>query len=107
MDHGPAVPMGEDKASEIKSKIGIRMVIIYGIIYFGFILINTLSPQLMETKIIFGVNLAVVYGFSLILLAIILGLFYNDFCTKKENELNTPSEEEGGDKWFMKHHYFL
>jgi uncharacterized membrane protein (DUF485 family) len=42
----------------------------------------------METEIFFGLNLAIVYGFGLILFAIILGIIYNYFCTKKEDELN-------------------
>jgi uncharacterized membrane protein (DUF485 family) len=35
-----------------------------------------------------GLNLAIVYGFGLIVLAIIMGLIYNHLCTKKEDELN-------------------
>ncbi len=41
----------------------------------------------MEKTVLFGLNLAVTYGFGLILLAIVMGLAYNHFCTKKENEL--------------------
>jgi uncharacterized membrane protein (DUF485 family) len=33
-------------------------------------------------------NLAIVYGFGLIVLAIIMGFIYNAMCTKLENQLN-------------------
>lgn len=91
MLHEPAAQSGKDPASEIKKKIGIRMFIAYALIYAGFIVINTFAPQLMEKKVIFGLNLAVTYGFSLIILAIVAGMIYNAVCTRKENEME---EEE-------------
>ena len=95
MDHGPAVQSGPDHASGYKSRLGVKMIIIYAIVYIGFILINTLGPELMAVKILFGINLAVIYGFGLILLAIVLGIIYNAKCTKKEDELE-GSESAGG-----------
>ncbi len=94
MDHGPAAKMPEDKAAGYKTKIGIRMVIIYGITYFGFIIINTISPKTMETTVIFGLNLAVSYGFGLIIFAIILGLIYNRMCLKKETKMDRGDDRE-------------
>jgi hypothetical protein len=38
-----------------------------------------------------GLNLAVVYGFGLIFLAIIMGLIYNVICTRAEDRMN-PGE---------------
>ncbi len=95
--HGPAVKLGKDNASEWKSKLGIKLFFAYGLIYTGFVLINTVKPKLMEVNILLGMNLAVVYGMSLIILAIIMGLIYNYFCTKKEDELNKSKadKEEG------------
>ena len=40
----------------------------------------------MELNILFGVNLAVIYGFSLIILAIIFGLVYDIICTNIEKK---------------------
>ena len=92
--HGPAVKLGKDNASEWKSKLGIKLFAVYGLIYIGFVTIITVKPDLMSTKIVLGLNLAVVYGMGLIVLAIIMGLIYNFFCTKKEDELNKPETEE-------------
>lgn len=87
MDHGPAVEHEPDPASAYKTRIGVYLVIIYGIIYTGFIVLNTAVPRIMETPTILNLNLAVFYGFGLIFLAIIMGLIYNYLCTKKEDEL--------------------
>lgn len=94
MDHGPAVQHEEDHASGYKTKIGLILFAVYGIIYAGFIAINTLAPRLMEKKVIFGLNLAVTYGFGLIVLAIVMGLVYNWLSTKKENQLKAEREAE-------------
>jgi len=49
---------------------------------------------MMECTIIFGLNLAVVYGFFLIIFALILALIYNHMCNVKEKALSI----EEGDK---------
>ena len=46
------------------------------------------------TEIVAGLNLAVVYGFGLIVLAMILALIYNWLCTRKEKELFAKQNEE-------------
>ena len=96
MLHEPAAPSGKDPASEIKKKIGIRMFIAYAIVYAGFIIINTLVPKLMGKEVVLGLNLAVTYGFGLILVAIISGMIYNRICTLKENEM--AEKNEGGEE---------
>ena len=88
MEHGPAVEVNEDPAaSAYKTKLGLRFFAVYGVLFAGFVLINTFAPQLMKVKVLLGLNLAVIYGFTLILAAIIMGLIYNALCTKKEDEL--------------------
>ena len=94
--HGPSSDWGEDKSVKFKTRIGIFLFIIYGLIYAGFICINSINPGLMGKIIFSGLNLAIVYGFGLIILAIILGVLYNHICTKKENEMNS---DKGDKKW--------
>lgn len=93
MDHGPSVELGEDLASEKKSKLGLKLFFVYTLVYFGFVLINTINPTLMEKQIMFGLNLAVVYGMGLIIFAIILGLAYNKICSNYEDQLNNKEEQ--------------
>jgi len=80
MDHGPSTEWKEDvKTSRIKSKIGIWMFAGYTIVYAVFIILNVTNPKLMGIDA--GMlNLAIIYGFGLILLALIMALIYNALC---------------------------
>ena len=93
MLHEPAAQSGPDPAQEYKSRLGVWMFIIYALIYVGFVAINILSPITMEATIVLGLNLAVVYGFGLIIIALAMALIYNAFCSRKEAEL-APDEGE-------------
>ena len=88
MDHGPAVELGVDHAVKKKTKLGVILFFIYFIVYAGFVTIGVVDYKLMGKIVLGGQNLAVVYGFGLILFAILLGLFYNWKCTNYENLMN-------------------
>jgi len=92
MLHEPAAKAGKDPASPYKMRLGVQMFFVYAIVYVGFVAINIIKPVLMEKIIFLGLNLAVVYGFGLIIFAMILALIYNSLCTKKENELKDQEE---------------
>ena len=94
MLHEPAQPMGKDYAIAYKMRIGVIMFLVYGLIYVGFVAINVLKPILMESIVLFGLNLAVVYGFGLIVLALVLALVYNVLCARRESEVNNKAEGE-------------
>lgn len=90
MLHEPAQEdTGEDYAAEYKAKAGIRLFIVYAIAFGCFVLINTFIPEVMGITLLFGLNFAAIYGFSLIILAVFLGLLYNLVCTAKEKTLNS------------------
>ena len=89
MLHEPATPTKEDNAIPYKTRLGVQMFIFYALIYAGFVIINITNPVLMEKTIIFGLNLAVVYGFGLIILSMIMALIYNAFCTRAEKAANS------------------
>ncbi len=93
MSHGPATEWTTDHSEGYKKRIGFYFFLAYAIVYAGFIVINTIWPGVMETHVAFGLNLAVSYGFGLIILAIVAGLLYNSLCGKKEHELNTEEFE--------------
>jgi len=88
MLHAPAAKQTKDKASEWKARLGIKLFLLYGIIYVGFVGIAVYSPLLMKKPALAGMNLAIAYGTGLILFAIILGVIYNHVCTRKEDEMN-------------------
>lgn len=80
MDHIPAKEWKEDAAtSKLKSKIGIWMFLGYLVVYAVFIIINVVNPKIMGIDI-GKLNLAIVFGFGLILLALIMALIYNALC---------------------------
>ncbi len=87
MGHGPAVKLGKDNASEYKTRLGIKLFIAYTITYASFVVINATNPSIMQ-KIILGQTLAVVYGFALIILALVMAVIYNAMCNAAEARLN-------------------
>lgn len=87
MGHGPAVKLGKDNASGYKTRLGIIMFIIYTLSYAVFVGINTVKPSLMQT-IVAGQTLAVIYGFFLIVFALVLAIIYNRLCNAAEARLN-------------------
>jgi len=96
MLHAPARREKKDHATPYKMRLGVLMFVVYAIIYGGFVAINVIKPVLMETRMIFGLNLAVVYGVGLIISALVLALIYNHLCAKKEfGRRAMDSEGEG------------
>jgi len=93
MQHGPAAKLGTDNAAEKKSKLGLILFFVYVLVYVGFVLIGLVNPEAMGVHVLGKQNLAIVYGFGLILLAVIMGFIYNALCTNLENKMN--KEEEG------------
>ena len=89
MHHNQADSMAIDNAATYKSRLGVKLFIFYTLIYSGFVIIGLTKPELMGLKLIGGQNIAIIYGFGLIVLAIVMGFIYNYFCTKMENKLNT------------------
>ncbi|MCL5734198.1 MAG: DUF485 domain-containing protein [Actinobacteria bacterium] len=84
MLHEPAAVSGVDEAAAYKKRLGLWMLAIYGVIYVVFIVINVARPKIMGTVVVAGLNLAIVYGFALIVIAFLLAIAYNWMCTKQE-----------------------
>ena len=96
MLHKPAANSGQDNAIKYKKRIGAYMFVLYSFVYTGFVVINIVKPVLMEKIIFAGLNMAVVYGFGLIIFALFLALIYNFLCTNEENRLKILNENKGG-----------
>jgi uncharacterized membrane protein (DUF485 family) len=88
MQHQPAVDLGRDLSIPRKTRLGVILFIVYLAIYTGFVVIGSLFTDSLGGRAFAGLNLAVVYGMALIILAAILGVFYNYFCTKYEKQMN-------------------
>lgn len=96
MDHGPSTDWGQDVSSGYKTRLGIWMFIFYTIVYAGFVVINSMWPKVMEITI-GSINLAAVYGFGLIVLALVMALIYNALSCRAEDRISrlyTRNEED-------------
>jgi uncharacterized membrane protein (DUF485 family) len=88
MLHKPAVDVEKDESASYKAKLGIIMFVCYLVIYAGFVFIGVAFPSALGLKAVGGLNLAFTYGMGLIVLAIIMGLVYNFFCSRHEKRTN-------------------
>lgn len=88
MLHGPAAELGVDHASKKKSRLGLILFTVYALIYAVFVLIGVLYTDFLGVKALGNVNLAVVYGLGLIILAAVMGFIYNLVCSRMEDRMN-------------------
>jgi len=85
---GPHVA-GPDEHPEISSRnsrYGLVLFAFYLVLYGGFMLLNAFFPQLMEYTPLAGINLAILYGFGLIIAALVLALIYGWLCRVREDD---------------------
>ncbi len=78
--------LAERRMRSRNSRIGLVLFLLYLLLYGGFVLLNTFSPQTMEAKPFAGVNVAILYGFGLIISAFVLALIYGVFCGPSEGQ---------------------
>ncbi len=90
MLHEPATPSVKDPAGPYKMRLGMQMFALYSLFYATFVAINVLSPLTMAALVFAGLNLATVYGFTLIAVALALALIYHRMCRRKEAEFAEP-----------------
>lgn len=58
------------------NRMSFSLFAVYLVLYGGFVFLNAYAPSAMEVTLLGGVNLAILYGFGLILVAFILALVY-------------------------------
>ena len=90
--HEPAPQSGKDPAFSYKRRLGVFLFLCYAAIYAAFIAINVIDAKLMDRVVFSGLNLAVIYGFGLILLALVLALLYSAMCSRREKSLAAGKE---------------
>ena len=62
------------------SRNGLILFAVYLIFYGGFVFLNAFDPASMEKTPVAGLNLAVLYGFALIIGAVVLSAVYGLLC---------------------------
>lgn len=93
MLHEPASVSRKDPAGPYKMRLGIWMFLAYSVFYASFVAINLIFPAAMGAIILLGLNLATVYGFALIIVALIEALIYDGLCRAKEREFSLAQEK--------------
>jgi uncharacterized membrane protein (DUF485 family) len=77
-------PLPHDDHNQVlidrNSRYGLWLFLIYVILYGGFMALAAFQPQLMAKTPFGGVNLAILYGFALIVSALFLALIYMFLC---------------------------
>lgn len=82
LDHGPSgyVERVDPRVEAKNSRIGLVLFIFYATIYAAFVVVAAFRPDLMKMTPLWGVNLAILWGFGLILGAFILSILYGWLC---------------------------
>lgn len=65
------------------SRIGLRLFFLYTMVYGLYVVINAFVPSWMEWIPFWGLNLAILSGFGLIALAVILAFWYGYLCSRQ------------------------
>ncbi len=58
------------------ARLGLVLFFVYLALYGGFVFLNAFSPKTMEWTPVGGINLAILYGFGLIIAALVMALLY-------------------------------
>ncbi|HOW65240.1 MAG TPA: DUF485 domain-containing protein [Candidatus Paceibacterota bacterium] len=66
------------------TRAGVVLFIVYVVFYGGFMALSAFWPEAMSKPFLFGANLAVVYGFALIVAALVLAMVYMKVCRKSK-----------------------
>jgi uncharacterized membrane protein (DUF485 family) len=71
-----------ETASPRRTRLGLILFALYLALYVGFVLLNALAPERMETTPVAGINLAILYGLGLIFAAFLLAFLYEVLCRR-------------------------
>lgn len=87
LDHGPvhAKEIEDPRIAARNARYGMALFLVYLAFYGGFVGLNAFAPAQMESTPAFGLNLAILYGFGLIIAAMLLSLVYSWLCRGGSN----------------------
>ncbi len=75
------------------ARYGLILFAVYLALYAGFMAVSTLSPRAMAAPVLLGINLAIVYGFGLIIAALVLALIYMALCGRPMPSAGAPEDK--------------
>ncbi|WP_231617565.1 DUF485 domain-containing protein [Novipirellula aureliae] len=79
-------------------QLGLCFFAVYLLLYLIYVLTNAFNPSSMETIVLAGLNLAIVYGFGLILSALFLAILYGTLCRNEpiDADASKGDSSDGG-----------
>lgn len=77
------------------TRIGLGLFVAYLLLYAGFVLVAAFRPEVMERTPLAGVNVAIWYGFGLIVSATALALVYGWACRPAPNRARQVPDHDG------------
>ena len=94
LDHSPTHPkeIEDPLIAARNARYGMVLFLIYLAFYGGFVALNAFAPEQMEATPAFGVNLAILYGFGLIAVAMVLALLYSWMCRAQTSPGQTAKD---------------
>jgi len=92
---GGAEPAKTDSILSRNARLGLVLFTVYLLLYAGFMTLNVMNPKMMAEPSLFGLNLAILYGFGLIVAALVLALLYMALC---KPEIPAAATEKGDAK---------
>lgn len=75
------------------TRLGYILFLVYLALYGGFVVLAAFMPDLMD-KVFGGLNVAVIYGFSLIIVAVVLALIYGVMCKSEPSNSGDSKSRE-------------
>lgn len=87
---GAGEPVKTDSILSRNARLGLVLFTVYLLLYGGFMTLNVMNPKMMAEPAMFGLNLAILYGFGLIIAALVLALLYMALC---KPEVKAASEK--------------
>lgn len=76
------------------ARMGLVLFAVYLVLYGGFVLLNTFSPETMEATPIVGINVAILYGFGLIIAAFVMALLYGALCDSNDESGSSTEDDK-------------
>ena len=82
LDHHSAPDAVHDNAATAarNSRLGLILFAVYTALYVGFMVISAFWPDVMDRTPVAGLNVAIIYGMTLIVTALVLALIYSWLC---------------------------
>ena len=83
--------IGETNMKNSNARLGVQLFVVYLLLYGGFVMINAFAPTMMEMTPVAGINLAILYGFGLIIAALVMALIYGALCSAEDADVATSA----------------